>query len=95
MKLRKVEKLVGEPSAPTPLSRKELLDYLNTYGYLMPDGGTPWDHEMATVRVLGAGPNVLDILVGFAPAETFETPSERWGAWPAGTEQARAVPVRR
>lgn len=79
MKLRKVEKLVGDPDLPC--TKGEMLRYLNRYGYLLPRDSaykSPWDAETMAVLALGPGKTgpsgSIVVTVGFTPDETFETP---------------------
>lgn len=72
MKLRTVNRIVANA---TGHGDKTLLEHANAFGYLLPNGGTPWDAETMTVRLLGLGKGALDVLAGFDPEATFETPA--------------------
>lgn len=71
MKLRTVNRIINNT---TGHSEKDVLEYANCYGYTLPKGGTPWDAETMTIRLIGLGKHVGDVLAGFDPEQTFEVP---------------------
>lgn len=86
MKLRKIERIVGDPELPC--TKGAMLRFLNRYGYLLPRDSphaSPFAAETMAVLALGPGDlgpsGSIEVTVGFSPDGTFEGPGGTPASW--------------